>query len=191
MFFNTTALWFSRVRFFVVCLRASLMAYAIILRKFLPHFRINMSLQFNMIALLLVVLILLGILSHNSSITISAAVLLIMQQTLLAKYIPYLEKYGLSIGIVILTIGVLSPLVSGKIQLPGLSAFVSWKMFVAIAVGVLVAWLAGKGVPLMGEQPVLVTGLVIGTIIGVSFLGGIPVGPLIAAGILALLIGKF
>ena len=54
-----------------------------------------MSLQFNMIALLLVVLILLGILSHNSSITISAAVLLIMQQTLLAKYIPYLEKYGL------------------------------------------------------------------------------------------------
>ncbi|EHK89962.1 DUF441 domain-containing protein [Aggregatibacter actinomycetemcomitans] len=150
-----------------------------------------MSLQFNTIALLLVILILLGVLSHNSSITISAAVLLIMQQTLLAKYIPYLEKYGLSIGIVILTIGVLSPLVSGKIQLPGLSAFFSWKMFVAIGVGVLVAWLAGKGVPLMGEQPVLVTGLVIGTIIGVSFLGGIPVGPLIAAGILALLIGKF
>ena len=84
-----------------------------------------MSLQFNMVALLLVILILLGIFSHNSSITISAAVLLIMQQTLLAKYIPYLEKYGLSIGIVILTIGVLSPLVSGKIQLPGLSAFVS------------------------------------------------------------------
>jgi len=131
-----------------------------------------MSLQFNMVALLLMILILLGIFSHNSSITISAAVLLIMQQTLLAKYIPYLEKYGLSVGIVILTIGVLSPLVSGKIQLPDLSAFVSWKMFVAIAVGVLVAWLAGKGVPLMGEQPVLVTGLVIGTIIGVSFLGG-------------------
>ena len=125
------------------------LAYAIILREFLPHFRINMSLQFNMIALLLVVLILLGILSHNSAITISAAVLLIMQQTFLAQYIPYLEKYGLHVGIVILTIGVLSPLVSGKIQLPGLSAFVSWKMFIAIAVGIFVAWLAGKGVPLI------------------------------------------
>ena len=66
------------------------LAYAIILRKFLPHFRINMSLQFNMIALLLVVLILLVILSHNSAITISSAVLLIMQQTFLAQYIPYL-----------------------------------------------------------------------------------------------------
>lgn len=151
-----------------------------------------MSLQFNMIALLLVFLIVLGLMSQNSAITISAAVLLIMQQTLLlSKYIPILEQYGIKIGIVILTIGVLAPLVSGKIQLPDLSSFLNWKMGVSIATGIFVAWLAGKGVPLMSEQPVLVTGLLIGTIIGVSFLGGIPVGPLIAAGILAVLIGKF
>ncbi|WP_118817317.1 DUF441 domain-containing protein [Haemophilus haemolyticus] len=149
-----------------------------------------MSLQFNIIALLLVILIILGLLSHNSAITISAAVLLIMQQTFLSSHIPLLEKYGVKIGIIILTIGVLSPLVSGKIQLPDLSGFLSWKMALSIFVGVLVAWLAGKGVPLMGEQPILVTGLLIGTIIGVAFLGGIPVGPLIAAGILALLLGK-
>ncbi|TPH21276.1 DUF441 family protein [Haemophilus haemolyticus] len=149
-----------------------------------------MSLQFNMIALLLVILIILGLLSHNSAITISAAVLLIMQQTFLSSHIPLLEKYGIKIGIIILTIGVLSPLVSGKIQLPDLSGFLSWKMALSISVGVFVAWLAGKGVPLMGEQPILVTGLLIGTIIGVAFLGGIPVGPLIAAGILALLLGK-
>ena len=149
-----------------------------------------MSLQFNMIALLLVILIILGLLSHNSAITISAAVLLIMQQTFLSSHIPLLEKYGVKIGIIILTIGVLSPLVSGKIQLPDLSGFLSWKMALSISVGVLVAWLAGKGVPLMGEQPILVTGLLIGTIIGVAFLDGIPVGPLIAAGILALLLGK-
>ena len=113
-----------------------------------------------------------------------------MQQTFLSSHIPLLEKYGVKIGIIILTIGVLSPLVSGKIQLPNLSGFVSWKMALSISVGVLVAWLAGKGVPLMGEQPILVTGLLIGTIIGVAFLGGIPVGPLIAAGILALFLGK-
>ncbi|AJO90400.1 DUF441 domain-containing protein [Haemophilus influenzae] len=149
-----------------------------------------MTLQFNTIALLLVILLILGVLSNNSAITISAAVLLIMQQTFLSSHIPLLEKYGVKIGIIILTIGVLSPLVSGKIQLPDLSGFLSWKMALSIAVGVLVAWLAGKGVPLMGEQPILVTGLLIGTIIGVAFLGGIPVGPLIAAGILALFLGK-
>ena len=149
-----------------------------------------MTLQLNTIALLLVILLILGVLRNNSTITISAAVLLIMQQTFLSSHIPLLEKYGVKIGIIILTIGVLSPLVSGKIQLPDLSGFVSWKMALSIAVGMLVAWLAGKGVPLMGEQPILVTGLLIGTIIGVAFLGGIPVGPLIAAGILALFLGK-
>ncbi|EGV06641.1 hypothetical protein HMPREF9952_1559 [Haemophilus pittmaniae HK 85] len=150
-----------------------------------------MSLQLNSVALLLVVLIVLGLFSHNSAITIAGAVLLIMQQTLLSQYIGYVEKYGLKIGIIVLTIGVLAPLVSGRIQLPNLATLASWQMLLAIVVGVVVAWLAGKGVPLMGEQPVLVTGLMVGTIIGVAFLGGIPVGPLIAAGILALLVGKF
>lgn len=149
-----------------------------------------MSLQFNSVALLLVVLILLGVLSNNSSVTISASVLLLMQQTFLAKYIPFMEKNGLTIGIIILTIGVLSPIVSGKIQLPSLAIFVNWKMWVAVFVGVLVAWLGGRGVSLMGSQPVLLTGLLIGTILGVAFFGGIPVGPLIAAGILSLFIGK-
>ena len=82
-----------------------------------------MTLQFNMVALLLVFLIVLGLISQNSAITISAAVLLIMQQTLLSKYIPILEQYGVKIGIIILTIGVPAPLVSGKIQLPDLSSF--------------------------------------------------------------------
>ncbi len=147
-----------------------------------------MSLQFNYIALLLVLLILLGILSNNSSITISALVLLFMQQTFLMKYVPWVEKYGLNLGIIILTIGVLAPIVSGKIPLPSMTVFFSWKMLLAIAIGIMVAWFAGKGVPLMTTQPMLLTGLLLGTIIGVAFLGGIPVGPLIAAGILALLL---
>ncbi|MFK5216293.1 DUF441 domain-containing protein [Glaesserella parasuis] len=149
-----------------------------------------MSLQFNSVALLLVALILLGIFSQNSAVTISAAVLLIMQQTLLSKYMPYLEQYGIKIGIIILTIGVLAPLVSGRIALPELVQPINWKMIVAIIAGIVVAWLGGRGVTLMGNQPVLVTGLLIGTIIGVAFLKGVPVGPLIAAGILSLIIGK-
>ncbi|QLB13234.1 uncharacterized membrane protein (DUF441 family) [Bisgaardia hudsonensis] len=149
-----------------------------------------MSLQFNYIAVLLVLLILLGILSNNSSITISGTILLLMQQTFLAKYIPFMEKYGVNIGIIILTIGVLSPIVLGKIQIPNLTAFLNWKMFLAIAVGVLVAWFGGRGVNLMASQPMLITGLLLGTILGVAFIGGIPVGPLIAAGILSLFIGK-
>ena len=149
-----------------------------------------MSLQFNPIAIFLVVLIFLGVVGNNSSITISATVLLLMQQTFLAKYLPYMEKYGLNIGIIILTVGVLAPIISGKIQLPSFVALLNWKMLLAIVIGILVAWFGGRGVGLLGTQPVLITGLLIGTIIGVSFFGGIPVGPLIAAGILSLMLGK-
>lgn len=52
----------------------------------------------NVIPLFLVLLILLGVLSNNQSITISATVLLLMQQTVLARYIPLAEQYGIQIG---------------------------------------------------------------------------------------------
>lgn len=149
-----------------------------------------MSLQFNSIALLLVVFIVLGLVGHNNSITIAATVLLLMQQTVLQRYLPWVEKNGLSLGIIILTIGVLSPLVTGKVPINSLSQFLNWKMFFAIIIGCLVAWLGGRGVSLMSLSPTLVSGLIIGTIIGVAFFGGIPVGPLIAAGVLSLIIGK-
>ena len=66
----------------------------------------------------------------------------------------------------------------------------SWKSLVAVAIGLFVAWLGGRGVTLMSHQPNVVAGLLIGTIAGVALLRGVPVGPLIAAGILSLLIGK-
>ncbi|ULJ60463.1 DUF441 domain-containing protein [Wielerella bovis] len=144
----------------------------------------------NPIALFLVMLILLGVLSNNGAITLSATILLLIQQTMLAKYLPILDKYALNAGIVLLMIGVLSPIVSGKTKLPELSSFLNIKMMAAIIIGIGVAWIAGRGVPLISTQPLLVVGLLIGTIVGVAFLGGIPVGPLIAAGILSLLIEK-
>lgn len=150
-----------------------------------------LNFHFDAVAGLLFVLIALGVISHNSAVTISACVLLIMQQTALATYLPWVSKYGLTIGIIILTIGVLSPLVAGTIKLPDIKTlFLDWKLMAAVVVGVIVAWLGGRGVSLMSSQPTIVTGLLVGTIIGVSVFRGVPVGPLIAAGILSLLVGK-
>ena len=144
----------------------------------------------NYVAVFLITLTLLGVLSNNSTLTISAVLLLLIQQTALSAYLPFIEKHGVYIGIIVLTIGVLSPLVSGKIALPHITELASLKMIGAICIGIFVAWLAGRGVPLMTEQPTVVIGLMLGTIIGVAFLGGIPVGPLIAAGLLSLFVGK-
>ncbi|ANS77105.1 hypothetical protein AWM70_05485 [Paenibacillus yonginensis] len=142
-------------------------------------------------ALLLLALAALGIFSSNMPITVAVLVLLFLRVTKLQSAFPFLEKYGLTIGILILTIGVMTPLASGKIPLDAVwQSFLNWKSLLAIAVGMLVAYLGGRGASLMAGQPILVTGLLIGTVLGVAFFKGVPVGPLIAAGILSLLIGR-
>lgn len=146
------------------------------------------QLDLNLIVLLL--LLACGIFSHNSAVAIAAAVLIVFKITPLSEFFPLLQQHGLNLGIIILTIGVLTPIASGKI--PGqliLKSFLDWKSILAISIGVFVAWLGGRGVQLMSNQPNIVAGLLIGTVAGVAVLRGVPVGPLIAAGILSLLIG--
>ena len=142
-------------------------------------------------SLLLLLFIAFGIIGNNHSVTVAATILLLIQVTPLVQYAPLLEQHGLKIGIIVLTIAVLSPLISGKIQTQDIiEVFTHWKTLLAVAVGIGVAWLGGRGVTLMSAQPTVVTGLLVGTIIGVAFFRGVPVGPLIAAGILSLLLFK-
>ncbi|GIO87275.1 UPF0756 membrane protein [Paenibacillus faecis] len=147
--------------------------------------------QIDTISLVLLFLAALGIFSGNMPITVAMIVLLLIRVLHLHFAFPWLEKYGLTVGIIILTIGVMTPLASGKLTLQTLwASFFHWKSLLAIAVGMLVAWLGGRGAALMGSQPTVVAGLLIGTVLGVALFRGVPVGPLIAAGILSLIIGK-
>ena len=146
--------------------------------------------QLDLNLMVLIVLLACGIFSQNTAVTIAAAVLIVFRITPLSEFFPLLQQHGLNLGIIILTIGVLTPIASGK--LPGeaiLKSFLSWKSLLAIAIGVFVAWLGGRGVKLMTNQPDVVAGLLIGTVAGVAVLRGVPVVPLIAAGILTLFIG--
>lgn len=146
--------------------------------------------QLDINLVVLIVLLACGIFSQNTAVTIAAAVLIVFRITPLSEFFPLLQQHGLNLGIIILTIGVLTPIASGK--LPGeaiLKSFLSWKSLLAIAIGIFVAWLGGRGVKLMTNQPDVVAGLLIGTVAGVAVLRGVPVGPLIAAGILTLFIG--
>lgn len=145
----------------------------------------------NAISLLLVLFIALGVIGNNPSITIASCLLLLVQHSPLVKYAPLLEQYGLKLGIIILSIGMLAPLITGKIKTEDLlTIFTHWQTIVAVVVGVFVAWLGGRGVNLMTSEPTVVTGLMIGTIIGIVCFRGVPVGPLIAAGILSVVLLK-
>lgn len=141
--------------------------------------------------MVLIVLLACGVFSQNNAVTIAAAVLIVFRITPLSEFFPLLQQHGLNIGIIVLTIGVLTPIASGKIAGQAiLQSFLSWKSLLAVAVGIFVAWLGGRGVKLMSNEPNVVAGLLLGTVAGVAVLRGVPVGPLIAAGILSLLIGS-
>ena len=146
--------------------------------------------QLDLNLVVLIVLLACGIFSQNTAVTIAAAVLIVFRITPLSEFFPLLQQHGLNLGIIILTIGVLTPIASGKLLGEAiLKSFLSWKSLLAIAIGIFVAWLGGRGVKLMTNQPDVVAGLLIGTVAGVAVLRGVPVGPLIAAGILTLFIG--
>ncbi|WP_126426658.1 DUF441 domain-containing protein [Brevibacillus marinus] len=143
----------------------------------------------NVVNLILLVLLALGILGGNTTIAIAICFLLMLRLLNLEGVFPYLEQYGLQVGIVVLTIGVLSPLASGKISVETmLQTLRSWQSLLAILVGAVVAYLGGRGATFMADSPLVVTGLMVGTIIGVAFFRGVPVGPLIAAGIVAFIL---
>lgn len=147
------------------------------------------SLDLNLIALF--VLLACGIFSHNSSVTLASVALIIVKITPLSMYFPFIQNHALNLGITILTIGMLAPIASGTIAGDTLlKSFASYKSILAIIIGVFVAWLGSRGVKLMTTQPDVVAGLLIGTVAGVALLRGVPVGPLIAAGILSLFIHK-
>ena len=146
-----------------------------------------MNWTFNPVSILLIVFIALGYFSKNGAIWISSSILLVVQQTVLTRYLPQADRPLISLGILILTIGILAPLVSGKVQLPLISQLLDIKLFTAVLTGIFVAWLAGRGIGVMQSQPNLIIGLLVGTVIGVTFFNGIPVGPLIAGGLLSLL----
>lgn len=136
--------------------------------------------------LILIVLLALGVIGNNSAISISVTLLLFLRLIHFDQAFRFLEQYGLQIGVTILTIGVLAPVASGKIAPDTLmKTFTHWQSILAVVIGIIVAYLGGRGANFMAQNPLIVTGLLVGTIMGVTFFRGVPVGPLIAAGILA------
>jgi uncharacterized membrane protein (DUF441 family) len=142
--------------------------------------------------LLLVILIVIGMIGRSPILTTAACILLVVKLFMLERYLPTLERRGLELGLLFLTIGVLVPFASGKIHYRDvLSVFMTWPGIVSLAGGALATYMNSKGLELLKIDPQFIVGLVIGSILGILFFRGIPVGPLMAAGITAFLLKLF
>lgn len=139
--------------------------------------------------LLLLLLIIVGMIGRSPIITTAACILLIVKLIHLERFLPSIERRGLELGLLFLTMGVLVPFASERISTKNIMAvFTSWPGLIALLGGAIATYMNGKGLDLLKVDPQLIVGLVIGSIFGIIFMRGIPVGPLMAAGITALLL---
>lgn len=129
-----------------------------------------------------------GVIGRNPLVISAAAILLLAVVLPVKGLLPLMDKYSLSFGLTLLIIGLLLPFATGQLGLGDMITGLRGPLGVtALLGGALSAYMCGKGLLLLELEPEIIIGLVAGTIIGVALLRGIPVGPLAAAGLAAVL----
>ena len=136
---------------------------------------------------MLVALLLIGIIARSNLIAIAACLLLIVKFTNLHFVCSLLERRGLELGLLFLILSILVPLANGHVSgLDIMYNFTSLPGILAVAGGAAATQMNTEGLRLMQADPEVVFGIVLGSILGIVFLNGVPVGPLMAAGTTAL-----
>ena len=138
---------------------------------------------------ILFLIFILGILSRNRLIYISAGVLLLFTHLDLMPKSVSAQNILQDVGVILLVIGVLMPLSTGKLTSSELYRNVlSIEGVISFLAGIASSVMAKGGVDLMQNCPTIMVGLLFGSIVGAAFFRGIPTGPLVAAGLAATII---
>ncbi|MBM7623412.1 DUF441 domain-containing protein [Sporohalobacter salinus] len=141
---------------------------------------------------LIFIIFALGILAKSHLLSLAAIILFLLKTLRLHYIFPILENKGLDLGLLFLILAVLTPLITDDNALADLMAtFKSPAGILALIGGVLATQLNGMGLKLLETEPHLIVQMVLGSLIGIIFLDGIPVGPLMAGGLTALFLQLF
>ncbi|MGI6148349.1 MAG: DUF441 domain-containing protein [Firmicutes bacterium] len=137
----------------------------------------------------LLIIFLIGVLTKNNLLAAGSGIVLVLGLLNLERLLPVVERRGVELGLLCLTMSILVPFASGKVTLKSLAASL-WTPVGLIAVlgGMLGSYLNSQGLDMVILQPEVIPGILVGVMLGVWFLGGIPVGPIMAAGITAVLV---
>lgn len=140
----------------------------------------------------LLIVFVVALLGKNNLLAAAAAIVFFLDLMRLNRFFPLIQSRGLEIGLLFLTIALLIPFSTGQITLKNLlSSILSPIGIFAIVGGLLGAYLNSQGIDLVTVEPTIVPGILVGVIISVFFFGGVSVGPIMAAGITAVLARLF
>lgn len=134
--------------------------------------------------MIMLAILICGVVGHNMSVAYAAGAVILLKVLGLNQVIDVLGDKGITWGIILLTAAIFVPIATGKITWADImQCFQSPVGIVSLIVGAGVAIFGYLGVDYMKASPEVATALIIGTMIGVFFFRGIPVGPLIASGV--------
>lgn len=136
-----------------------------------------------------------SVLGKADSVSIAAALLLIIKILHVDNLVfPILSKNGVFWGLVILIAAILIPIANGSITSINIkSNFTSLAGITALILSFFTTYLSGLGLKYLTVQGHgdVMPALILGAVAAAAFLGGVPVGPLISSGLLALVMKIF
>lgn len=140
--------------------------------------------------IILLSILVVSVLGKANSVAIASCILLLIKLLNIEKSIfPIIENNGVFCGLVILIAAILIPIASGKITFINIkNIFLSPIGIIALLLSLFTTYLSGLGLQYLtvqGHSDVM-PAMILGAVLAAAFLGGVPVGPLITSGILAL-----
>ncbi|NFH65845.1 DUF441 domain-containing protein [Clostridium botulinum] len=131
-----------------------------------------------------------AIIGKANSVALASCILLFIKLLNMEKYLfPLIERKGVFCGLVLLIAAILIPIANEKVTLVNIkNIFTSSLGVIALLLSLLTTYLSGLGLQYLttkGHSDIM-PAMILGAVLAASFLGGVPVGPLITSGILAL-----
>lgn len=141
---------------------------------------------------MLITILAIAIFGKANSVAVAVCILLIVKLLNLDQFIyPVIEKNGVSWGLILLTAAILIPIANGNVTVKNIKdVLASWIGITALILSFFTTYLSGLGLnylTVQGNNDVI-PAMIFGSVLAAVFLGGVPVGPLITSGILALLV---
>ncbi len=137
---------------------------------------------------LLLAVLALGLVSGNVLIAGAALSLILLRAGDYDALFPWITRYGFNLGLFIMVLTILTPIAEERLTLARFTdGLLSKAGLATVLVSVASALLARQGISLLQQRPDVMVGLLVGGVVGV-LVGGVPTGPLIPAGLVAVLI---
>lgn len=138
---------------------------------------------------LLIIILVFGVLANSRIIVLASSILLLFKALQIDVFFRFFSDRGIEIGLVFLLLAVLSSLLVSPLDWEELKlTFASREGIVAVLAGLTATRFNKLGLNLLHNTPQIIIGIVAGSLLGIVFLQGIPVGPMMAAGLTALML---